>query len=229
VFYVLEGHLEVWLVNAQHVKAVPGRKTDINDAEWLASLMEHGLVRASFIPPQGQRELRDLTRQRANLVRDRTQTLNRLQKILEDANIKLGAVVSDINGASALAMLQALVAGTTDATTLAGFARGVLRKKKEALEAALQGRFRIHHRFLLAHALTQLDFLDEEITTFTTEIEQHVQALTVSPATPTPVPPGTAATTAPAPTRFQRQNNSPPGRAFALATTRVRANTAVAG
>ena len=191
VFYILEGHLTVWLVNAQHVKAVPGRKTDVNDAEWLATLMEHGLVRASFIPPPGQRELRDLTRQRANLVRDRTQTLNRLQKILEDANIKLGSVVSDINGVSALEMLRGLVAGTTDPKTLAGFARGALRAKKAELEAALTGRFREHHRFLLTRALTQLDFLDDEIAAFTQEIEQRLQALSAPPkpaasdATPT--------------------------------------------
>lgn len=185
VYYILEGHLEVWLVNAQHVKAVPGRKTDVNDAEWLASLLEHGLVRASFIPPLGQRELRDLTRQRANLVRDRTQTLNRLQKILEDANLKLGAVVSDINGVSALEMLRALVAGTTDPAVLAGFARGALRKKKTELEAALTGHFRDHHRFLLAHALIQLDFLDDEIATFTSTIEQHVEVGVAPPPPPT--------------------------------------------
>lgn len=123
VYYVLESQLEVWLVNAQHVKKVPGRKTDVSDAEWLAAVMECGLVRASFVPPPNQRELRDLTRQRANLVRDRAQVLNRLQKILEDANVKLAAVVSDINGVSALAMLRQMVAGITDAPTLAGLAR----------------------------------------------------------------------------------------------------------
>lgn len=207
VYYILEGHLDVWLVNAQHVKAVPGRKTDVNDAEWLASLMEHGLVRASFIPPVGQRELRDLTRQRANLVRDRTQTLNRLQKVLEDANLKLGAVVSDINGVSALEMLRALVAGTTDPTILAGFARGALRKKKAELEAALTGRFRDHHRFLLAHALIQLDFLDDEIATFTATIEQRIETW-AAPAPPAHSdeqnPPSTATTASTGRLSFQR-------------------------
>jgi len=176
VYWVLESHLEVWLVNAQHVKKVPGRKTDVSDAEWLASLMKHGLVRPSFVPPKPQRELRDLTRQRANLVRDRTQVLNRLQKILEDANVKLASVVSDVNGVSALGMLRELVAGRTDPKRLAEFARGSLRKKQGQLEAALTGRFNEHHRFLLKHALTQLDFLDEEIEIFTCEIEQRVAA-----------------------------------------------------
>jgi len=176
VYWVLESHLEVWLVNAQHVKKVPGRKTDVSDAEWLASLMKHGLVRASFVPPKPQRELRDLTRQRANLVRDRTQVLNRLQKVLEDANVKLASVVSDVNGVSALAMLRELVAGHTAPKTLAELARGTLRKKTAELEAALTGRFNAHHRFLLMQALMQLDFLNEEIAAFTEEIEKRVTA-----------------------------------------------------
>ena len=180
VYYVLESQLEVWLVNAQHVKKVPGRKTDVSDAEWLAAVMECGLVRASFVLPPAQRELRDLTRQRANLVRDRTQVLNRLQKILEDANVKLAAVVSDINGVSALEMLRQMVAGTTDAPTLAGLARGSLRKKRAELEAALTGRFRNHHRFLLGQALSHLDFLDEQLETFSAEIERR---LTMASAT----------------------------------------------
>jgi transposase len=158
VYWVLESHLEVWLVNAQHVKKVPGRKTDVSDAEWLASLLKHGLVRPSFVPPKPQRELRDLTRQRANLVRDRTQVLNRLQKVLEDANVKLASVVSDVNGVSALAMLRELVAGHTTPKTLAALARGTLRKKSAELDAALTGRFNAHHRFLLMHALMQLTF-----------------------------------------------------------------------
>jgi transposase len=178
VYYVLESQVEVWLVNAQHVKKVPGRKTDVSDAEWLAAVMECGLVRASFVPPSSQRELRDLTRQRANLVRDRAQVLNRLQKILEDANVKLGAVVSDINGVSALAMLRQMVAGTTDAPTLAELARGTLRKKRVELEAALRGRFREHHRFLLGQALSQLDFLDEALAIFSAEIDQRLATVT---------------------------------------------------
>ncbi len=143
--------------------------------------MAHSLVRASFVPPPGQRELRDLTRQRANLVRDRTQVLNRLQKILEDANLKLAAVVSDIKGVSALERLRALVAGTTDPKALAGFARGQLRKKKAELEAALTGKFRLHHGFLLGRALTQLDFLDDKIAQFTAEIEARLATLSAPP------------------------------------------------
>ena len=188
VYWVLEGHLEVWLVNAQHVKKVPGRKTDVSDAEWLASLMKHGLVRPSFVPPKPQRELRDLTRQRANLVRDRTQTLNRLQQVLEDANVKLTSVVSDVNGVSALAMLRELVAGHTAPNALAALARGTLRKKTAELEAALTGRFNDHHRFLLMHALMQLDFLDDELATFTTEIDRRVTAQCQAQVT-TPVAP----------------------------------------
>ncbi len=178
VYAVLESQVEVWLVNAQHVKRVPGRKTDVSDAEWLASVMECGLVRASFVPPKPQRELRDLTRQRANLVRDRTQVLNRLLKILEDANIKLGAVVSRINGVSAQDILHHLVDGTTDAAQLAGLARGRLKQKRAELEAALQGRFAEHHRFLLGQALSQLDFLEAEIETFTAEIARRIEAAT---------------------------------------------------
>jgi len=139
-------------------------------------VVECGLVRASFVPPPAQRELRDLTRQRANLVRDRTQVLNRLQKILEDANVKLAAVVSDINGVSALEMLRQMVAGTTDAARLAGLARGSLRKKQAELEAALSGRFREHHRFLLGQALSHLDFLEDEIEIFTAEIARRLTA-----------------------------------------------------
>jgi len=188
VYWVLEGHLEVWLVNAQHVKKVPGRKTDVSDAEWLASLMKHGLVRPSFVPPKPQRELRDLTRQRANLVRDRTQTLNRLQQVLEDANVKLTSVVSDVNGVSALAMLRELVAGHTAPNALAALARGTWRKKTAELEAALTGRFNDHHRFLLMHALMQLDFLDDELATFTPESDRRVTAQCQAQVT-TPVAP----------------------------------------
>jgi transposase len=151
--------------------------------------MKHGLVRPSFVPPKPQRELRDLTRQRANLVRDRTQTLNRLQKVLEDANIKLTSVVSDVNGVSALTMLRELVAGQTVPKTLAELARGTLRKKTAALEAALTGRFNDHHRFLLMHALMQLDFLDDELATFTTEIDQRVTAQCQAPVTTPAVTP----------------------------------------
>lgn len=111
VYNILEGHMEILLVNARHVKNVPGRKTDVSDAEWLADLLRHGLLRGSFVPPREQRELRDLTRQRSNLVRERASVVNRLQKVLEDANIKLASVVSDVMGVSARAMLEVLIDG----------------------------------------------------------------------------------------------------------------------
>jgi transposase len=128
------------LVNAQHVKAVPGRKTDVKDAAWLAELLQHGLLRASFIPPVAQRELRDLTRDRSTFIRERVTLLNRVQKLLEDANIKLAAVASDIMGVSGRAMLAALLAGLTDPQALAELAKGRLRAKRELLAQALDGR-----------------------------------------------------------------------------------------
>ena len=142
VFNILEGTFAVWVLNAHHVKNVPGRKTDVKDAQWLADLLRHGLVQPSFIPPQDQRDLRDLTRERTNFVRQRATLVNRLQKVLEGANIKLGDVATDIVGRSGRAMLDALVAGETDGAVLAELARGRLRSKREALTQALQGRVR---------------------------------------------------------------------------------------
>ncbi len=168
---VLEGRYEVWVVNAHHVKHVPGRKTDVKDAEWLAQLMQQGLLRPSFIPPREQRELRDVVRQRQTLVEDRTRVVNRVQKVLEDANLKLAAVVGDLQGVSAQAILQALLAGEQDPRALAELARGRLRKKRAALEQALVGSLREHHRFQLSHLLAQLDFLDEEIALLDDRIE----------------------------------------------------------
>src|SRR3989441_7662700 len=132
-FNLLEGQFEVLLANAQHIKAVPGRKTDVQDAEWIADLLRYGLLKASFVPDRSQRELRELTRYRTSLVRERAAEVNRLQKTLEGANIKLGDVVSDIMGVSARAMLKALIAGTTDPVTLADLAKGRLREKRAAL------------------------------------------------------------------------------------------------
>jgi transposase len=160
---VADGRLVVWVVNAAQIKGLPGRKTDVGDAEWIASLLQHGLVRASFIPDQAQRELRDLTRTRTTLIDERSASVQRLQKVLEDANLKLSSVATDILGASGRAILEALVAGTTDPGTLAELAQGRLRKKRAALEQALRGRMKAHHRLLVGMHLEHIDFLDESI------------------------------------------------------------------
>jgi transposase len=170
VFNMLEGTFEVLLVNAQHVKAVPGRKTDVKDAAWLAELLQHGLLRASFIPPVAQRERRDLTRYRSTFIRERTTLVNRVQKLLEDANIKLAAVASDIMGVSGRAMLAALLAGHADPHALADLAKGRLRSKRDRLAKALDGRVKPHHRFVLTELLCQIDSLDETIARFDTQI-----------------------------------------------------------
>lgn len=171
VFNLLEGVLEVILVNAQHLKAVPGRKTDVKDAEWIAELLQYGLLRASFIPPVAQRELRDLTRYRSSFIRERVNLVNRVQKLLEDANIKLASVASDVMGKSGRAMLAALVAGTTDPVALAGLAKGRLRAKRDELLRALEGRVKPHHRFVLTELLCQIDSLDETISRFDEQIQ----------------------------------------------------------
>ena len=149
IYNLLEGLCELLVVNAQHIKAVPGRKTDVKDAEWIAELLRHGLLRASFIPSKPQRQLRELTRHRTTLVQDRARVINRLQAVLEDANIKLAAVVTDIRGVSARAMLEALIAGQRDVDALADLARGRLRTKRDQLADALQGYFTSHHSFLV--------------------------------------------------------------------------------
>lgn len=174
VYNILEGSFTVLVVNAQHIKNVPGRKTDVKDAQWIADLLCHGLVRGSFIPPQPQRDLRDLTRQRTNLVRDRATVVNRLQKVLEWANIKLAAVVTDVVGVSARAMLAAIVDGQSDVTVLADMARGRMREKRAELERALSGRVRDHHRFVIASHLEQIDFLDAQIASFDAQIVECV-------------------------------------------------------
>ncbi|WP_428623709.1 IS110 family transposase [Sedimenticola sp.] len=177
IYNLLEGNVEVLLVNAKHVKHVPGRKTDVKDAEWLAELLRHGLLRGSFVPPQAQRDLRDLTRYRTRIVRERTRQVNRLQRVLEGANIKLSAVATDILGKSGRAMLDALAAGETDAAKMADLARGLLRKKLPDLEQALTGRMRPHHQFLLQQHLKHLDFLDEQIVTLSQELERQMAAV----------------------------------------------------
>jgi len=175
IYNILEGHLEVVVVNAQHLKGVPGRKTDVLDAEWLAECFQLGLLKASFIPPAPVRELRDLTRFRTSLIRERARTANRLQKVLEDANIKLAGVVTDIQGVSAWAMLEAIVAGTTDPEALADLAKGLLRKKREQLVAALSGRVKPHHRFLIAEQLSQIEYLEEAIQRIGTEVAERLR------------------------------------------------------
>jgi transposase len=188
VYNVLEDHVQVMLVNARHVKQVPGRKTDVSDAEWLADLLRHGLLRASFIPPREQRDLRDLTRQRSKLVAERAAVVNRVQKVLEDANIKLASVATDVMGVSGRAMLRELIQGQTDPAALAELARGRLRNKRQALEQALTGRVQAHHRFLLAQHLTHIDFLDEQVEQFSSAIAAQIERMSVAPATSTPEP-----------------------------------------
>ncbi len=175
IYNVLDGSVEVLVVNAQHLKAVPGRKTDVHDAEWIADLLQHGLLRASYIPSRAQRELRELTRTRTRLIQQRSQTINRLQKVLEDSNIKLGSVVSNIMGMSAQAMLKALLEGQTDPHLLAELAQGRLRAKREQLEQALVGSFQPHHRFLIQEHLTHIDYLDEAIARLSQEIAAQLR------------------------------------------------------
>lgn len=175
VYNILEGQMELLVVNAGHIKAVPGRKTDVKDAEWIAELLQHGLLKASFIPPQSQRDLRDLTRYRTTLVRERARIVNRLQKVLEDANLKLAAVATDVMGVSGRAMLEALLAGQTDTGQLAELAKGRLRKKIPQLKEALTGRVREHHRFLLSEQLSHIDYLDEAIERLAAEVGERLR------------------------------------------------------
>jgi transposase len=174
VWYLLEDEFELLLCNAAHVKHVPGRKTDVSDAQWLSQLLECGLLRGSFVPPRPIRELRDLTRYRKSLIRERQRQANRLHKLLEDANIKLACVASDVLGVSGRAMLAALVAGEGDPAVLAELAKGRLRAKLPALRQALEGRFSAHHALLATHLLGHLDYLDETIVSIGAEIEQRL-------------------------------------------------------
>jgi transposase len=191
VYNLLEDRFTLLVVNAQHIKAVPGRKTDVRDAEWIAELLRHGLLRGSFIPPLPQRDLRDLTRQRTTLVRERVSVVQRLQKVLEWANLKLAGVATDVLGQSGRAMLEAIVAGQADPAALADLALGRLREKRAALEQALAGRVRDHHRFLLASHLAHIDFLDEQIATFDARIAAQIEpAAPDDPAGPGAEPAG---------------------------------------
>ena len=172
VFNILEADFETLLVNAAHVKNVPGRKTDVRDAQWLAELLQHGLLRPSFIPPMPIRELRDLVRHRSNFVRERATLVNRVQKVLEAANIKLASVATDVCGVSGRRMLDAIIGGAADPATMAELARGRLRAKRDELAKALDGRVRAHHRFVLTELLCQIDSFDETIRRFDEQIEE---------------------------------------------------------
>ena len=172
VFNLLEDGRTIILVNPQHIKAVPGRKTDVKDAEWLADLLRHGLLTPSFIPPAPIRELRELTRYRKHLVEARAREVNRVQQVLESANIKLASVATDVLGKSGRAMLEALIAGEQDPARLSELARGRLRSKRPALQLALDGRLLGQHRTLLQHLLAHIDFLDQSIAELEAEIDR---------------------------------------------------------
>ncbi len=175
IWNILEDGLELMLVNAQHIKQVPGRKTDVQDCQWIADLLRHGLIRASFVPPSPQRDLRELTRQRSQLIAERARVANRIQKMLEDANLKLGSVVSDILGKSSRAMLGALIEDpNADPAKLAEHlaAAGPLRNKIPQLALALKGKLRDHHRFMLKQLLDQADYLGKQIDTFEQRIDR---------------------------------------------------------
>jgi transposase len=175
VWDALEGRVALLLVNAKHVKLVPGRKTDVKDCEWLADLLRHGLLRGSAVPDRPRRELRELTRYRASLVQERAAAVNRLQKTLEGAGIKLASVASDVMGVSARAMLAALLDGQTDPAALAELARGRLRAKLPELRRALDGHFGPHHRFLVAEILGHIDELDERLERLDAEVAERLR------------------------------------------------------
>ncbi|MGH8567673.1 MAG: IS110 family transposase [Gammaproteobacteria bacterium] len=172
VYGLLEDAFEMILGNAQHIKNVPGRKTDVRDSEWLADLARHGLIAKSFVPPKPLRQLRDLLRYRRKLMESRTAERNRLLRLLETANIKLASVMTDVFGVSGRLMLQALIEGAATPTDMAALARGVLRKKVRDLEQALEGRVEEHHRFLLRLQLRRLDQADSDLTVLDARIDE---------------------------------------------------------
>lgn len=177
IWNLLEGQFELLLVNAAHIKNVPGRKTDMKDCEWIAQLLQHGLLKGSFVPERSIRELRELNRQRVALIGERNRVANRVQKVLEDANIKLSSVASDTLGLSGRKMLEAMIAGEQDAEHLAGMARGLLKRKAEALRVALEGSVNDHHRFCLKQLLAQYDFLNQQILEFDEEIGRQTAGM----------------------------------------------------
>lgn len=175
LYNLLEGQFEVWLVNAQHVKGVPGRKTDVEDCRWLADLMRHGLLKPSFIPPLEIRALRELTRYRRSMIQERARESNRVQKLLEDTNIKLASVASDVLGKSGRAMLRAIIAGNMDVNTLAEMAHGKLRSKMDSLKEALTGKVQEHHRFLLRELLDHVEYLERTTERLDNEIAEKMR------------------------------------------------------
>ncbi len=188
IYRVLEGEFVLLVVNAQHIKAVPGRKTDVRDAEWIADLLQHGLLTGSLIPSTPQRELRELTRYRVSLVQERSRAVNRLQKTLEDTNLKLGDVVTDILGKSSRAILEALLSGQTDPVALADLARGRLKAKRVALEAALVGTLRPHQHFLLREQLQHIDTLTGTIQRIEHEIAARLVVMDAASSALDPPP-----------------------------------------
>ena len=174
IYNLLEGHFELLLVNPRHVKNVPGRKTDVNDARWLAQLLQHGLLKASFVAPEQQRILQDLTRTPTSLVEEQNRLVNRIQKTLEDANIKLACVASDVVGVSGRQILAALLGGERDPSGLAQLARGRMRSKIADLEVALQGHLKAHHALILTELLCQIDSLDASIERLEAAIEERM-------------------------------------------------------
>lgn len=174
IFHLLEGEFEIVLVNAQHMRNVPGRKTDVKDAEWIADLLQHGLLKASFIPGSEQQAVRDLTRTRMRLIQERNRLINRIQKVLEDANMKLASVVSDSMGGTGQAILRALVAGEVDPESLAHLAQGSLAKKQDQLQAALQGKLTPHHQVLLEELLPLIATVNRSIARLDREIAERL-------------------------------------------------------
>lgn len=175
VFNLLEDHMEIILANARHIKNVPGRKTDVKDCQWIAQLLRHGLIRGSFIPPKPIRQLRDLTRYRQKLIHQRSSEINRLQKFLEEANIKLASVVTDITGVSAQEIIQHLIQDDMTTPEMAQLAKGRLRNKIEQLEQSLEGYLSDHHRLILRLSLQMITSYDEAIEKLDTEINQRME------------------------------------------------------
>lgn len=179
IYNILDGQFEVILVNAKHIKQVPGRKTDVKDSEWIAQLLQHGLLTPSFVPEKGLRELRDLTRHRAKLVQQHTAVVNRIHKLLEDANIKLATVASDIMGVSGRAMLEAIASGVVDPVILADLSVKSLRKKIPELQEALNGRINEHHRFMLRELLDQMYYLEGSLERVSERIDERTRPFEV--------------------------------------------------
>lgn len=177
IWNILEGRFTLLLVNPRHLKKVPGRKTDVSDAQWIAQLLQHGLLRGSFVPPRAVRDLRDLTRHRAQLAAEHTRVANRIHKLLEDANIKLGAVASNILGLSGRAMLKALLRGETDANKMAELAKASLRRKIPQLRLALEGKVTSHHQSMLGRLMAHLEYLEDEAVSLGAEISRIEEQL----------------------------------------------------